>query len=113
MIDRNPWDEAELKFKSLMNLFFGAEECRTFLQRNPHTKIERCTNHELVHELQLTFLGLRNTTFDKFQSFKAMQSSNESLETFYSRLRELGLHCKQQKWEQDLVKDLHTKNEKF
>ena len=42
-IDRTPWDEADLKVKSLIYLSLGTEGCRTFHQRNPHTRIERCT----------------------------------------------------------------------
>ena len=106
MIDRTPWDEADLKVKSLIYLSLGTEGCRTFHQRNPHTKIERCTTNELVHELSLTFTRPRNTTFDRFQFFRALQQSNESLETFYSRLRELGSHAKLENLEEDLVEDL-------
>ena len=88
MIDRIPWDEADLNFKSLIYLSLGTEGCRICQQRNPHTRIERCTTNELVHELSLTFTRPRNLTFDRFQFFRPMQQSNESLETFYSRLRE-------------------------
>ena len=88
MIDRIPWDEANLKVKSLIYLSLGSEGTKTYHQRNPHTRIERCTTNELVHELAITFTRPRNTTFDRLQCFKAIQRSDESLETFYSRLRE-------------------------
>ena len=39
-----------------------------------------------------------------------MQRSDKSLETFYSRLRELGAHCKFEKLEEDLVKDIFISN---
>ena len=73
IIDRIPWDEADLKVKNLIYLSLGAEGTRTYHQRNPHTRIERCTTNELVHELAITFTRPRNTTFDRFQCFKAMQ----------------------------------------
>ena len=60
MIDRIPWDEAELKVKSLIYLSLGTEGCRTYHQRNPHTIIERCTTNKLVHELSFTFTRPRN-----------------------------------------------------
>ena len=101
MIDRAPWDEADLKVKGLIYLSLGTEGCRTFRQRNPHTKIERCTTNDLVHEPSLTFTRPRNTTFDRFQLFRALQQSNESLETFYSRLRELGSQAKLENVEED------------
>ena len=106
MIDRSPWDEADLKVKSLIYLSLETEGCRTFHQRNPHTRIERCTTNELVHELSLTFTRPRNLTFDRFQLFRALQQSNETLETVFSRLRELGSHAKLEHLEEDLVKDL-------
>ena len=110
MIHRIPWDEPDLKIKSLIYLSLGAEGTRTYHQRNPHNRIERCTTNELVHELAITFARPRNTTFDRFQCFKAMQRLDESLETFYSRLRELGAHCKFEKLEEDLVKDIFISN---
>ena len=92
MIDRIPWEEADLKVKSLIYLSLGSEGSRTYHQRNPHTKIERCTTNELIHELTLKFTRPRNTTFGRFQCFKEMQQPNKSFEAFYSRLRELGAH---------------------
>ena len=110
IIDRIPWDEADLNVKSLIYISLGTEGCRTYHQRNPHTRIERCTTNELVHELSRTFTRPRNLTFDRFQFFRAMQQSNESLETFYSRLREFGSHAKLEQLEEDLVKDLFISN---
>ena len=45
MIDKLPWDEAHLKVKSLIYLSLGAEGNRTFHQRNPYTRIDRCTTN--------------------------------------------------------------------
>ena len=39
-----------------------------------------------------------------------MQQHNESLETFYSRLREQGAHCKFEQLEEDLIKDILISN---
>ena len=112
MIDRIPWDEADLKVKSLICLSLGSEGSRTYHQRNPYTKIERCTTDGPVHQQTLTFTRPRNTTFDRFQCFKAMQQPNKSLEKFYSRLRELGAHCRFEKLEEDLIKDIFISNKK-
>ena len=109
-VDRIPWDEADMKVKSLIYLSLGAEACRTFHQRNPHTRIDRCTTKELVHELTLTFTRPRNITFDRLQLFKAQQQPNESIETFYSRLREAGSHCRFEHLEEDIIKDLFISN---
>ena len=99
-----------MNVKSLIYLSLGAEACRTFHQRNPHTRIDRCTTNELVHELTLTFTRPRNITFDRIQLFKAQQQPNKSLETFYSRLREAGSHCRFEHLEEDIIKYLFISN---
>ena len=73
LVDRIPWDEADTKVKSLIYLSLGAEARRNYHQKNPHTQIEKCTTHELVHELNITFTIPRNTTFGRFKFFKSMQ----------------------------------------
>ena len=108
LVDRIPWDEADTKTKSRIYLSLGAEARRTYHQKNPHTQREKCTTHELVHELNTTSTILRNTTFDRF--FKSIQQPLESLETFNSRIREAGLMCKFKELEEDLVKDLFIIN---
>ena len=110
MVDRIPWDKADTKVKSLIYLSLGAEARRTYHQKNPHTQIEKCTTNKLVHELNITFTIPRNTTFDRFKFFESMQQSHESLETFYSRIREAGALCKFKDLEEDLVKDLFISN---
>ena len=110
LMDRVPWDEADTKVKSLIYLSLGAEARRTCHHKNPHTQKEKCTTHELVHELNITFTFPRNTTFDRFKFFKSMQQPHESLETFYSRLREAGALCKFKEMKKDLVKDLFISN---
>ena len=112
LVDRVPWDEADTKVKSLIYLSLGAEARRTFHQKNPHTQIEKCTTHELVNKLNITFIIPRNTTFDRFKFFKSMQQPHSSLETFYSRIREAGAICKLKDLEGDLVKDLFISNMK-
>ena len=97
-----------MKVKNLICLSLGAEACRKFHQRNPHTRIDRCTTNELVHEL--TFTRPRNIIFDRFKLFKAQQQPNESLETFYSRLSEAGIHCRFEHLEEDIIKDLFISN---
>ena len=72
--------------------------------------MEKCTTHELVHEFSITFTFPPNTTFDRFKFFKSMKQSHESLETFYSRIREAGAKCKLKDLEEHLVRDLFIIN---
>ena len=106
LVDRVPSDEADTKVRSLIYLSLGAEARRTYHQKNLHTQIEKCTTHELVHELNITFTIPRNTTFNRFKFFKSMQQSHKPLETFYSRMIEAGALCKLKDLEEDLVRDL-------
>ena len=109
MIDRIPWDEADLNVKNLIYLSLGSEGNRTYHQRNPHTRIERCTTNELVHELTLTFTRPRNR-IDRVQCVKTMPQPNESFKIFYGRLREQGAHCKFEQLEEDLTKNIFISN---
>ena len=104
MIDKYTWDEADLKVKSLTYLSLGTEATRIFHQRNPHTVIGHCSTNELVYELGLTFTRPRNLTFDRFQLITVQQNPNEILETFFSRLRELGSKAALGNVEEDLIK---------
>ena len=90
IVNRIPRDEADTKTKSLLYLSLGAEARRTYHQKNPHTHVEKCTTHELVHEFNITFTIPRGTTFNRFKFFKSMHQPHESVETFYSRIREAG-----------------------
>ena len=100
------WDEADTKTKSLIYPSLGADARRTYNQKNTHVQLKKCTSHELVHELNITFTIPRNTIIDRFKFFKSMQQLRESLETFYCRIREAGTMCKFKDLEEDLVKDL-------
>ena len=93
MIDKYTWDEADLKIKSVIYLSLGMEATQILHQRNPNTMIDLCSKNELVYELGLTFTRPRNLTFDRFQLITVQQNANENLETFFSRLRELGSKC--------------------
>ena len=105
MIDKYTWHEADLKIKSVIYLSLGKEATRIFNQRNPHTMIDLCSTNELVYELGKTFTRPCTLTFDRFQLITVQQNTNESLETFFSRLRELGSKCALGNVEEDLIKD--------
>ena len=62
LVDRIPWDQPDTKVKSVIYLWLGEGERRTFYQENPHKQIEKCTTHELVHELDITFTIPHHTT---------------------------------------------------
>ena len=67
--------------------------------------IDLCSTNELVYELGLTFTRPRNLTFDRFQLITVQKNANENLETFFSRLRELGSKFALGNVEEDLIKN--------
>ena len=105
-VDNVPWDEADLKVRSLIYLSLGTEGQRIYLQRFPHSEIERITVFELAHELSLTFTQPRNITYDRFLLFTCKQKPNEKLESFHCRLKALGAKCRLGSAEEDLIKDI-------
>ena len=52
----------------------------------------------------------QNTTFGRFEYFESMQEPNESVERFYSRLREPESPRKFDRLEENLVKHLFLSN---
>ena len=105
MLDRYTWDDADIKLKSLVYLSLGTEASRIYHQRNPHTLIDRCSTNELIYELGITINRPRNIAFDRYQLITSQQNSNENLETFFSKLRELGSEAALGNVEEDLIKD--------
>ena len=105
MIDRCTWDEEDIKIKSVVFLSLGTEASRIYHQRNPHILIDRCSTNELIYELGIKFTKPRNTIFDRFQLITVQQNSNENLETFFGRQRELGFKAALGNVEEDLIMD--------
>ena len=105
-VDGIPWDEADLKVRSLIYLSLGTEAQRIYQQRFPHSNIERITVFELAHELSLSFTQPRNITYDRFLLFTCKQKPNEKLESFHCRIKTLGAKCRLGSAEEDLIKDI-------
>ena len=106
IVDGIPWDEADLKVRSIIFLSLGTEGQRIYQQRFPHSDIERITVFELAHELALSFTQPRKITYDRFLLFTCKQKQNEKLENFHCRLKVLGAKCRLGSAEEDLIKDI-------
>ena len=106
IVDGIPWDEADLKVRSLIYLSLGTEGQRIYQQRFPHSDIERITVFELAHELALSFTQPRNITYNRILLFTCKQKPNEKLEIFHCRLKALGAKCRLGSAEEDLIKDV-------
>ena len=104
-VDRYPWDEADTKTKSLLYSSIGQEGTRIYHQNNLHTKIYTCSTYEFAPTNYQSPSQNQETQQDRSQIINARQEPHDSLETFYSRLRELGAKAAFGAVEQDLVKD--------
>ena len=76
--DNTPWDEADNKAKSLINLSLGAQATNIFHNRFPHTDLQKCTTDALVQQLEKAFILTRNETFGRFQFFRCRQKRREN-----------------------------------
>ena len=84
MVERVPWDEADVKVKNFIKLSLDNEATGIFYQRNQRKRIDECKTNEVVHELNVTFTRPQKITFYRIQFFNTTQLSNDSLETYYS-----------------------------
>ena len=106
IVDGFPWDEADLKVRSLIYLSLGTEGHWIYQQRFPRSDIERITVFELAHELSISFTQPRNITYDCFLLFTCKQKQKEKLESFHCRLKALGAKCRLWTAEEDLIKEI-------
>ena len=105
-IDGIPWDEADIKVKSLIYLSLVTEGQRIYQQRFPYSVIDQITAFELTHELSLSFTRPRNTTDVRFLLFTCKQKEKEKLESCHCRLKALGAKCRLGTAKEDLKKDI-------
>ena len=80
-----PWDEADTKTNSLIDLPLGQEAINIFHQRDPHTEMSKCTKDAFIEQLKETFREVRNETFDRYQFFNCKQEVNEPPEKFKTK----------------------------
>ena len=104
MLDNFRLDKIDNEVKFLMYLSLGTEDTNVFHQRNPHTKLGKCTTDALVIQWQETFKEIRNETFDRFQFFRCTKNQGESLEHFQSQIKQEAALCNWEDLEDGLVK---------
>ena len=105
-----PGDVADRKAKSMVYLTIGIEGRRMLTQKYPHTNVENITTLQLWEELELTFIGPRNVTFDRYLLLTRRQQKRETMEQFRSALRSLAEFCQLGALEDDLLRDIFTAN---
>ena len=105
-----PWDMADMKVKSLINLSLGVEGRKMHGRRFPRTNVETKITQEIREELEITFIRPSNVTFDRCLLLTRRQQRGETMEQFHSALRSLAEHCQLGHLEDELLRDIFTAN---
>ena len=84
-----PWDIADKRAKSMIDLTIGIEARRMHTRKYPHTNAENITTQQLCEELELKFIRPRNVTFDHYLLLTRRQQKGETMEQLHSALRPL------------------------
>ena len=105
-----PWGICEQKAISLLYLSIGTEGRRIFKSKHPHFQIEKQPFKELWQAMEDSFTKVRHITYDCFVFYSCKQQKGESVESFYSRLKELAENCTLGNEETTLIRDAFILN---
>ena len=78
---------------SLLYLSIGTEGRRLLTQKFPHDNIYDLTTLKLWEMMEIAFIRPRNITFNRYVFFSQKQKKGETVEQFYSILKELAENC--------------------
>ena len=90
-VEKNPWEDADIKCKSYIYLCLGTECQRRLTQYYPDLKIQEISTRGFWGRLTRLFVKERIVTFDRYEAFTRKQGKTESLEEFLCGLTELGV----------------------
>ena len=105
-----PWNFCDQKCLSLLYLSFGTEGRRLLTQKFPHDKIYDLTTLKLWKMMEIAFIRPRNITFDRYVLFSRKQQKGETVEQFYSILKELAENCDFENREEAIIRDILITN---
>ena len=116
-VDGVPWEEADMKIRSYINLCLGTEGQRWINKYYPNLKIHDTTTRDLWGRLQTLFVKPRNITFDRYEAFTRKQGKTKTLQEFHCGLTELVVKgnfkctaCNDGGLEAEISRDLFTAN---
>ena len=105
-----PWNLCDQKCVSLLYLSIGTEGRRLLKQKFPHDNIYDLTTLKLWEMMEIAFIRPRNITFDRFVFFSRKQKKGETVEQFYSILKELAENCDFENREDAIIRDIFITN---
>ena len=93
-----------------MYLIIGTEGRRLLTQKFPHDNIYDLTTLELWEMMEIAFIRPRNITFDRYVFFSRKQKKGETVEQFYSILKELAENFDFENREEAIIRDIFITN---
>ena len=104
------WPLCNQKCVSLLYLSIGTEGRRLLTQKFPHDNIYDLTTLKLWQMMEIAFIRPRNITFDRYVFFSRKQKKGETVEQFYSILKELAENCGFENREKLIIRDIFITN---
>ena len=105
-----PWNLCDQKCVSLLYLSIGTEGRRLLTQKFPHDNIYELSTLKLWEMMEIAFVRPRNITFDRYVFFSRKQKKGETVEQFYSILKELAENCDFGNREEVVIRDIFITN---
>ena len=93
------------RLKALCNCHSDQKHAESIINETPIHSLKDVLQTSSSRKLGLTFTRPRNITFDRCQLITVQQNSNENLDTFFRRLRELGSTAALGNVEEELIKE--------
>ena len=100
-----PWNKCDQKFVSLLYLGIGTEGSRLLTQKFAHDNIYDLATLNLWEMMEIAFIRPRNINFDRYLFFSKKQKKGETVEQFYSILKELAEYCDFENREEVIIRD--------
>ena len=91
---------------SLLYLSIGTEGWRLLTQKFPHDNIHDLTTLKLWEMMEIAFIRPRNITFDRYVFFLRKQKKGETVEQFYSILKEMADNWDFENREEVIIRDI-------
>ena len=105
-----PWHLCVRKCVSLLYLSIGTEGRGLLTQKFPHDNIYDLTTLKLWEMMEIVFIRPRNITFDRYVFVSRKQKKGETVEQFYSILKELAENCDFENRDEVIIRDIFVTN---
>ena len=101
-----PWNPCDQKCVSVLYLSIDTKGRRLLTQKFPHDNIYNLTTFKPWELTEIALIRPRNITFDRYVLFSRKQKKGETVEQFYSILKELAENCDFENREEVIIGDI-------